>query len=55
MSKKHIIYNFLINDWRFIHQCINFPPGSTLLNPLEEEDEAIDWAEKYKYKIHESI
>lgn len=47
MSKEHIIYNFLINDRRFIHQSVNFPPGSTFLNPLEEENEAIDRTKKY--------
>lgn len=46
MSKKHIIYNFLINDRGLIHQCINFSSGSTFLNPFEQEDEAIDRTEK---------
>lgn len=55
MSKKHVIYNFLINDWRLIHQRVNLPPGPTLLNPLEEEDEAIDRAEKYEYKMYAFI
>lgn len=45
MSKKHIIYNFLINDRGLIHQCINFSSGSTFLNPFEQEDEAIDRTE----------
>lgn len=46
MSKKHIIYNFLINDRGLIHQCINFSPGSTFLNPFEQEDKAIDGTAK---------
>lgn len=46
MSKEHIIYNFLINDRGLIHQRINFPSGSTFLDPFEEEDEAIDRTEK---------
>lgn len=46
MSEEHIIYNFLINDGGLIHQSVNFPPGSTLLDPLEQEDEAIDGTEK---------
>jgi len=46
MSKEHIIYNFLVNDRSLIHQSVDFPPGSTFLNPLEQEDEAIDRAKK---------
>lgn len=46
MSEEHIIYNFLINDGGLIHQSVNFPPGSTFLDPLEQEDEAIDGTEK---------
>lgn len=46
VSKKHIIYNFLINDRGLIHQCINFSSGSTFLNPFEQEDEAIHRTEK---------
>lgn len=46
MSKEHIIYNFLVNDRSLIHQRVDFPPGSTLLDPLEQEDEAIDGTEK---------
>lgn len=46
MSKKHIIYNFLINDRGLIYQGINFSSGSTFLNPFKQEDEAIDRTEK---------
>lgn len=46
MSKGHIIYNFLIDDRGLIHQSVNFPPGTALLNPLEQEDEAIDRTKK---------
>lgn len=46
MSKKHIIHNFLINDRGLIHQSVNFPSGSTFLNPFEQEDEAIDRTKK---------
>lgn len=35
MSKKHVIYNFFINDRGLIHQRINFSSGSTFLNPFE--------------------
>lgn len=49
MSKEHIIYNFLINNRGLIHQRVNFSPGSTFLDPLEQEDEAIDRTEKYIY------
>lgn len=52
MSKEHIIYNFLINDRGLIHQGVNFPPGSTFLNPLEQEDEAIDGTEKHNKVKH---
>jgi len=45
MSKEHIIYYFLINDRGLIHQSVNFPSGPTLLNPLEQEDEAVDGTE----------
>lgn len=45
MSKEHIIYNFLVDDGSFINQSVDFPPGATLLNPLEQEDEAIDRTE----------
>lgn len=48
MSKEHIIHNFLVNDRCLIHQSVNFPPGSTFLNPLEQEDEAIDRTKKKK-------
>lgn len=46
MSKKHVIYNFLINDRGLIHQSVNLPSGSTFLDPLEQEDEAIDRTKK---------
>lgn len=46
MSKKHIIDNFLINDRGLINQCVNFPSGSTFLNPLEQEDESINGTKK---------
>lgn len=49
MSKKHIVYNFLINDRGLIHQSVNFPPGTTFLNPFEQEDESIDRTEKINY------
>lgn len=52
MSKEHIIYYVLINDRGLIHQSVYFPPGSTFLNPLEQEDEAIDGAEETNYSSY---
>lgn len=52
MSKEHIIYNFLINDRGLIHQGINFPSGSTFLNPFKQEDEAIDRTENVFDRVH---
>lgn len=45
MCKEHVVYDFLVDDGGFIHQSVNFPPGSAFLDPFEQEDEAIDWTE----------
>lgn len=42
VGKEHVINNVIINDRGLIHQGGDFPPRPSLLNPLEQEDEAID-------------
>lgn len=42
MSEEHVVDHILLHDRRVVQQGGDFPAGTALLDPFEEEDEAID-------------
>lgn len=46
MSEEHVVDNVVIDDRGLVHQCGDFPPGASLLDPFKKEDESVHRAER---------